>query len=52
MTYISRKELFDLLNSIREEEVSNEREDSLLRLIAKEILLMKTVEVEDKNNNE
>jgi len=52
MTYISRKELLDFLNYLRKEEVSNEQEDCLLRLIAKEILLMKPVEIEDEDNNE
>ena len=46
MTTISRKEMLDLLDHIRKEEVCDEKEDSLIKMIAREILLFKTYEVE------
>ena len=49
-TYISRKMLFNLLDNLREDEVKNKEEESLLRLIASEVLQFPTVELEEKEN--
>ena len=46
MTCISRKEVFDLLDHFRQEQVTNENEDLLIRMLAKELLQLKTYEIE------
>ena len=47
MTTISRKEIFDLLDHFRKEEVRNEKEDIFIKALAAEILTLKTYEVEE-----
>lgn len=47
MKTISRKEMLDLLDHIRKEGVCDEKKDGLIRTIAREILLLKTYEVEN-----
>jgi len=49
MTTISRKEVLDLLDHIRKEEVCDQKEDDLIRLIAQEILRFNTYEVEQND---
>jgi len=46
LTTISRKELFDILEHVRIEEVCDPKEDALIKMIAREILLLDTYEVE------
>ena len=48
MTCISRKEVFDILDHFRQEQVTNENEDLLIRMLAKELLQLKTYEIEEK----
>ena len=47
MTYISRKAVFELLERMNIEEVTNKSEESLLKLIASEILRLETKEIDD-----
>lgn len=47
MTYVSRKEIFDLLDRMYKEEVTNEAEESLLKLFASELLRLETKEIEE-----
>ena len=51
-TYISRKDVFDLLERMCAEEATNEAEEKLLKLFASEILRLETVELEEDNNND
>lgn len=46
MTCISRKEVFDILDHFRQEQVTNENEDLLIRMLAKELLQLKTYEID------
>ena len=48
MTYISRKEVFDILDHFHKEEVRNENEDSLIKMLAKELFQLKTYEIDSE----
>lgn len=51
-TYIPRKLLFDLLDNLGRDEVSSESEESLLKLIASEVLQFPTVELDETESKE
>ena len=48
MTYISRKEVFDILDHFHKEEVRNENEDLLIKMLAKKLFQLKTYEIEEE----
>ena len=48
MTYISRKEVFDILDHFHQELATNENEDLLIKRLAKELLQLKTYEIEEE----
>jgi hypothetical protein len=48
MTYISRKEVFDILDHFHKKEVRNENEDLLIKMLAKELFQLKTYEIKEE----
>ena len=50
MIYIAEKDIMELLQHIRKEEVHTPAEDALIRMIAKEIQFLNKIKIEEKDN--